>query len=116
MKPRDAKGRYARLGRPRIFKRDAEAVALYRAGMPYKDVARQMGVPQETVRRALRAAGVEMRRRGKPRLAVDPVWGKLGHIMYRPRTPEEIRGFELKPGQVRVDLGGERNMDRPKAP
>lgn len=87
----------------------AEACRLYRSGWSVRRLARRYGMGFSTVSKVLRKAGVEMRPRGPRDIAyVDPIWGRLAYLMYRPREFVGFSGNEnsgRSRSTTRIDLG-----------
>lgn len=111
-----------------------DAIAsLYSAGSTLQEVATQLGVSSETVRRALINAGVPRRRRGQPvgkfrkrdGVLTDPdgyvllrrpdhPFGVNGYVRRSRLIMERSLGRPLAPGEVVCHLNGDKADDRPE--
>lgn len=97
-----------------------EAVRLYADDWSVRRLGRRYGMSVGGISHVLRKAGVQMRPRGNPNpnfwqlsdeeraescVWVDPIWGRLGYLMYEKR---DRRGFSHNGGSrsgSRIDLG-----------
>ena len=63
---------YGRPPDPSLLPRNAQIINLYQAGLTLAKVATKVGLGKQRVHQIVQASGVEMRKRGRPKLYEVP--------------------------------------------